>query len=608
MDNAENTVSNLENTDVSAIENSLKSDILSVDDNFSGSFQDPILIGEDFTEEVLNQVLVLDNRNGFNYSDNFDEIELEQTGDNISNGFELEFPSLLARDVAIKNNFESTVTVQGVVTGGSEKGILLNQEVKERKNVRKVGVLEINNPRNSEQTWLIIHGWNDAPGGRFIDIAREISKTKPGDRVLLLDWREAAYNKSRTLGIKYDVGKGNFRAATWISPIAEFAVKALKDFYGIDARKASQSLNLIGHSLGSLVNSEMGRIYRDGLILDNRRILSGNKQGVRTITALEPPSARNRDRNPFASNPKKDIYDLDGRVAGIQAPENYADVSVFSRTFVGEKSIAGNPGLAVTADEAFQMDFGTKSEILTDFGKEHHRVVKTFVNIINQPGLIGDLLGIRAYESIDRLPIKEFDNLRIRQEYNGAYKGVIEVNKENQAVLLIGKSNNGEKDDIVIGSLGKQKINGADFLGLDGDSRYTGKGKDIFFGESGNDIIVGNKHDDILYGGQGKDKLDGGQGKDTFVFKSGDGGSGKDQADIIEDFKPGIDKIGLINLDFSQLRFKEFRRRNGLFSRTTDTAIIVNSEFLVLLENMKIEEIKKRENFISIDEGKLRIR
>ncbi|AFY55680.1 Calx-beta domain-containing protein,putative calcium-binding protein [Rivularia sp. PCC 7116] len=506
------------------------------------------------------------------------------------------------------NLTDSNLAVQGFVTGGSEEGVLLNQTVGNNPSSRKVGFVEVNNPAQAEQTWLIVHGWNDAPDGKIANTAQKIAQTKPGDRVLLLDWREAAYNNSEALGVEFGIpGKGNFRAATWISPVAEFAVKALNDFYGIDTQQASESLNLIGHSLGSLVNSEMGRIYRDGLLLENNNFLAGNTEGARTITALDPPSARNRDENPLFDDANEDIYDVDGRVKGTQAPEKFADVSVFSRSYVGEKSIAGNPELAVTADEAFQMDFGTISEFATDFGSEHGRVVRAFNNIIDQQGLIGDLLGIRAYESIDKLPVEDFDELLIRREDNGAYKGIIDVNKENVATLLIGKAKTGKKDDIVIGSFINQEINGAEFLNFGGDGRYTGDGNDLFFGESGNDTLIGNDEDDILFGGKGKDKLDGGSGIDTFVFQPGDGGKSKDEADTIEDFQIGTDKIGLINLEFGQLSFQEFRRRSGLFSRTTDTAIIANSEFLALVEDVEIEEIQKPEYFVAVDEDELKV-
>ena len=129
--------------------------------------------------------------------------------------------------------------------------------------------------------------------------------------------------------------------------------------------------------------------------------------------------------------------------------------------------------------------------------------------------------------------------------------------------------------------------------------------KRSFFGESGNDTLIGNDNDDILFGGKGKDKLDGGSGKDTFILQPGDGGANKDNADIIEDFKIGTDKIGLINLDYGQLTFQEFR--SGLLRRTRDTAIIANSEFLALLKDTKVEEIQKPEYFVVVDEEELRI-
>ena len=498
----------------------------------------------------------------------------------------------------------SILPVQGIVTGGSEEGVLLNQKIENHTSIRHVGFREVNNPINPEQTWVIIHGWNDTPNGRFTDLAGKISATNPSNRVLLLDWREAAYNNSELLGVEFGVpGQGNFRAGTWITPVAEFAVKALKDSYGIDSQTALQSLNLIGHSLGSLISSEMGRIYRDGLSIENETIVTGNNQGTRTITALEPPSARNRDENPFIQDPKKDIYDVDGRINGIQAPEKFADVSVFSRAYVGEKSIAGNPELAVTADEAFQMNFGTISEFVTDFGEEHYRVISTFNNMINQPGLIGDLLGIKAYKSIDKLPINDFDELRIRRENNGDYKGIIDVNQQDQATLLIGKSKAGKQDDIVIGSVINQKIDGSDFFNIGGDSRYTGNGNDIFFGGSGNDTIIGDNNDDILFGGIGKDKLNGGSGRDTFILKPGNGSIFQDEADVIEDFQIGIDKIGLIDLKFEQLTFQEFP--SGLFGLSRDTAIIANSEILALLKYIRVEQIQKPEFFVFIDEDEL---
>ncbi len=87
------------------------------------------------------------------------------------------------------NLTDSNLAVEGFVSGGSEEGIFLSQTIQNNPSQRKVGFIEVNNPADAQQTWLIIHGWNDSPGGKFNDIAQEIANTKPGDRVLLLDWR-----------------------------------------------------------------------------------------------------------------------------------------------------------------------------------------------------------------------------------------------------------------------------------------------------------------------------------------------------------------------------------------------------------------------------------
>ena len=58
------------------------------------------------------------------------------------------------------------------------------------------------------------------------------------------------------------------------------------------------------------------------------------------------------------------------------------------------------------------MTFGTESE-LTDFGREHTRVVSAFINTINQQGVLGDLLGLGAYESLETIPIDDLGELQI---------------------------------------------------------------------------------------------------------------------------------------------------------------------------------------------------
>lgn len=509
----------------------------------------------------------------------------------------------------------------GVVTGGDTNGKLLNSDVESRRDRRKVGFEEIKNPQNgSGQTWVIIHGWNSSTGEANINELIQSIQGKVGanDRVLALNWQEASVNTSGLGDNLTSLAEGaNARAATWITPVAEFAVRTLQERYGIDAAKASTSLNLVGHSLGSLLSSDIGRIYRDGGILVNpfpaspetaNTAVSANGGGVRTITALDPASALNLPLNGFT-------YDLDGRIGGIQAPQNFANTSVFSRAYNGAKSVAGNKPLAVTADEAIEMDFGNTNAD----ADEHGRVIQSFAKLFGQSGLIGDLLGVKSYQSVSTLPINDFDILTTPRVDVSGFRGILNIEKSgtdtavnNRANLLIGQAVTGINNDIVVGSAQDDDIQGTDNSSNvegTGNIRYNGVGNDKLFGEDGNDTIRGKSgndtliggagndvllgyggvgttstaDDDVLYGGLGKDILSGSYGSDTFVFKAGDGSTNLNNADTITDFQLGIDKIGLIGLVASQVTIRDV---GGI------ATISLGNEFLAKIKGQGVSAAK----------------
>jgi hypothetical protein len=206
------------------------------------------------------------------------------------------------------------------ITGGSTGGIRLSDVDENYRNVQFKIISSGNQPLNTvqqnyvagTQVWVVIHGWNDK-AQTFESLANVVHNANPNDIVLTLDWREAAGNTWPT---------GNWDAATWITPIAKFAVQKLNE-WGLSKVTGGSNLNLIGHSLGSLLSGEIASRFTGG---------------VNTITALEPPSESNILQ--------LGGYDLDGSSSGVQRPWHFDQVSRFSRAFLGSKSIFGNDQFA----------------------------------------------------------------------------------------------------------------------------------------------------------------------------------------------------------------------------------------------------------------------
>ncbi len=110
--------------------------------------------------------------------------------------------------------------------------------------------------------------------------------------------------------------------------------------------------------------------------------------------------------------------------------------------------------------------------------------------------------------------------------------------------------------DFLYGGNGNDTLNGgggSDGLsGDEGDDVLFGKaGNDFLYGGAGNDTLDGGTGIDILYGGTGKDSLTGGAGTDYFYYRDVRESSGN--MDTITDFKPGVDKIVLYEMDASTL-------------------------------------------------------
>ena len=195
--------------------------------------------------------------------------------------------------------------------------------------------------------WIGLHGWN---GGFSINdkgtdketkeyLARDIVdslKAKTGDKtvVLLLDWREISHN-----GTPFDGGV--CRAATWTRSLAEQIAKKLKD-NGF----TNQELNIVGHSLGTTLGSEISRA------------MGGNAN----LIALDPPN-EGTCISQWPLPVQNDLFPGNTRYYTDKDSlrEDYTVVTKFTRTFHGKGSAAGSRGYALSGDENIRVDFQLKA-------------------------------------------------------------------------------------------------------------------------------------------------------------------------------------------------------------------------------------------------------
>jgi pimeloyl-ACP methyl ester carboxylesterase len=138
------------------------------------------------------------------------------------------------------------------------------------------------NPSNpSLPVWVVVHGRADKEDSNNIqDVTEALSK---GYQVVTLDWRDAANDNEW-----YALLKG----ATWIKTVGAWATRQL-----VAAGVPGENVFVAGHSWGSFVGYEIGKMYRDG----DGKELKGNGKGVGGIVALDSAV------NPSPTNP----YDED---------------------------------------------------------------------------------------------------------------------------------------------------------------------------------------------------------------------------------------------------------------------------------------------------------
>lgn len=128
-------------------------------------------------------------------------------------------------------------------------------------------------------------------------------------------------------------------------------------------------------------------------------------------------------------------------------------------------------------------------------------------------------------------------------------------------------------DNLVTGTPERDQISGLE-------------GNDTLNGAGGDDELRGNEGDDILNGGPGRDRLIGGPGRDIFIL--GPGSQTLRNADIIVDFRPGRDLIGLRN-------GREFADLELLGNNNTALRDRLTGEFLAIIRGVRPEVISSED-------------
>ena len=213
-----------------------------------------------------------------------------------------------------------------------------------------------------KNTILVIHGWNDnTDAGYWIDNlskkAAELYEDK-GYQVLALDWSQHAKSDEWPFPSPYAAALSitPYPQALSITPVAKWTQNKLKDL-GIKR----ENLTLFGHSLGSLVSSEIGRLF----------------EKVKNIVALDPPIL------------SKD-YDIDGDTGGDQSVSDFKDVAERSLSFVLKDTgtnlsgFSGSSDMSATAEDSLLIEYiGYSWKERLDLIKAHKGTMNVFKDALS---------------------------------------------------------------------------------------------------------------------------------------------------------------------------------------------------------------------------------
>lgn len=256
-----------------------------------------------------------------------------------------------------------------------------------------------------KQVWIVTHGYDDqvlnknktelVKNNRFVQIAEEIKSVYGDDAiVMLLDWSDPADGKANSAGNTWNQNRDTCRAATWIKPTSQGVYNKLLE-WGLTESDYS-NLNLVGHSLGSIMITEISKRF-------------GSKSNIGI--ALDPPSEL---MCTYSVQGEYNTWHIPGRGNEFTNGEYRSDFAGrfrFVRSYVGKNSVAGNQGFAKTADESLWFDYNK----LTDTGGQHDWVVRSFKRIIQE---------IKLRSSPQSTPVLDIKDQNKHENWQKTYWGV----------------------------------------------------------------------------------------------------------------------------------------------------------------------------------------
>jgi hypothetical protein len=292
------------------------------------------------------------------------------------------------------------------------------------------------------QVWIVSHGWynnpqndlcwdynymevlnSDGAEGQCADTAysptERIKEAHPNDIVLALDWRQASGYGS---GLPTQVNN----AALWIVPTAEEVAKELRDWGLDDGRK----LNFVGHSLGSLMSREIADQFGQGnflVALDPASQLSPSGENLLHSYDLNGNNGNNSSDSDSALNKDSEGY--------------FKNKFKFSRSFVGNKSVAGSKPLSRTAHESILVNYNHT----LDVGKEHFFVIQTFDHIVSNRKFKDGLVDL-----------KNISNNEFISDTNG-HQATVTASKDNSVnydIRFTRAQSNSQRIDYIYGTSG----------------------------------------------------------------------------------------------------------------------------------------------------------